>query len=201
MKIVVAADDHRWEALRVTAPNVEWKRAEGNFEADESVNAFFYLLDNCAAVNYPKTAKPVFINSVETTLLETNAPPNVIRMNGWKGFIEKPLWELSGVISPEISNVLDTFQKQYILVPDEPGLVSARIIAMIINEAFFAKGEEVSSEADIDTAMKLGTNYPRGPFEWGRHIGLKNVVALLNKLARTDSRYSVAPALEIEASR
>ena len=47
-------------------------------------------------------------------------------------------------------------------VPDEPGFIAARIIAMIINEAYYAKGEQVSSKADIDIAMKLGTTIPWG---------------------------------------
>ena len=68
---------------------------------------------------------------------------------------------------------LHALAKQHTQVPDEPGFIAARIIAMIINEAYYAKGEQISSEADIDIAMKLGTNYPLGPFEWARLIGLK----------------------------
>ena len=71
---------------------------------------------------------------------------------------------------------------------------------MIINEAFYAKGDGVSSERDIDTAMKLGTNYPFGPFEWGRLIGMKNIYALLKKLSSGDERYTPASALEKETN-
>ena len=49
--------------------------------------------------------------------------------------------------------------------PDIPGFISARVVSMIINEAYFALEEEVSSKEEIDTAMKLGTNYPYGPFD------------------------------------
>ena len=79
---------------------------------------------------------------------------------------------------------------------DEPGLVSARVISMIINEAFFALGENVSSIEEIDLAMKLGTNYPYGPFEWSEKIGLQNIYHLLHKLSQTDKRYLIAPLLE-----
>ena len=85
-------------------------------------------------------------------------------------------------------------------VADEPGLVSARIIAMIINEAWFAVGDEVSSREEIDTAMKLGTNYPFGPFEWATAIGAGNILELLNKLTVTDKRYQPAPLLIKEAA-
>jgi 3-hydroxybutyryl-CoA dehydrogenase len=67
---------------------------------------------------------------------------------------------------------------------------------MIVNEAYFAFGENISSETDIDTAMKLGTNYPFGPFEWAAKIGLQNIYDLLQTLAITDSRYECAPALK-----
>jgi 3-hydroxybutyryl-CoA dehydrogenase len=46
--------------------------------------------------------------------------------------------------------------------------------------------------------MKLGTNYPFGPFEWSKKIGLNKIYFLLNKLATEDSRYAVAQLLEKE---
>ena len=69
---------------------------------------------------------------------------------------------------------------------------------MIINEAYFALGEGVSSKEEIDTAMKLGTNYPMGPFEWGINIGLKNVSGLLSALAEINPRYTPAELLKQE---
>jgi 3-hydroxybutyryl-CoA dehydrogenase len=77
-------------------------------------------------------------------------------------------------------------------------LVAAKIIAMIINEAYFALGENISTKNEIDVAMKLGTNYPYGPFEWSEKIGLKKIYALLKKLCEKDSRYNIAPAMENE---
>ena len=71
---------------------------------------------------------------------------------------------------------------------------------MIINEAFFALEDNVSSKAEIDTAMKLGTNYPFGPFEWAAVMGLENILALLQKLYTTDSRYKPSQLLITEAS-
>ena len=82
-----------------------------------------------------------------------------------------------------------------ITVQDEPGFISARIIAMIINEGYFAVEDHVSSKAEIDTAMKLGTNYPFGPFEWSHLIGLNNILALLQKLNLTDTRYQPSQLL------
>jgi 3-hydroxybutyryl-CoA dehydrogenase len=70
---------------------------------------------------------------------------------------------------------------------------------MIINEAYFALEDGVSSKEEIDIAMQLGTNYPYGPFTWGRIIGLKNIYDLLLKMAEINSRYKPSALLEKEA--
>jgi len=84
-----------------------------------------------------------------------------------------------------------------VVVPDGPGLVFPRILCMIINEAAFALMEGVASAEDIDTAMKLGTNYPLGPLEWADRIGLDQVLAVLEGLQAEygDDRYRPAPLL------
>jgi 3-hydroxybutyryl-CoA dehydrogenase len=74
--------------------------------------------------------------------------------------------------------------------------VSARVISTIINEAFLTVEENVSVEKEIDTAMKLGTNYPYGPFEWGEKIGLDKVVSLLEVLEKEQNRYKPCPLLK-----
>ena len=71
---------------------------------------------------------------------------------------------------------------------------------MIINEAYFSLSEKVSSKEEIDIAMKLGTNYPYGPFEWSQKIGLKNIYNLLRILEKEESRYKAADLLRDEAN-
>ena len=83
-----------------------------------------------------------------------------------------------------------------VFVKDTPGLVAARVISMIINEAFFAIEEEVSTKDEIDLAMKLGTNYSYGPFEWLNKIGIQNVYHLLEALSISDKRYAISPLLK-----
>jgi 3-hydroxybutyryl-CoA dehydrogenase len=56
--------------------------------------------------------------------------------------------------------------------------------------------EKVSTKEEIDVAMKLGTNYPYGPFEWSEKIGLKNIYELLFTLSRTSPRYEPAGLLK-----
>ncbi len=86
-------------------------------------------------------------------------------------------------------------------VGDAPGLVLGRILAQIVNEAHFAVGQGVATEEDCNTAMRLGFNWPRGPFEWGEAIGLARAVVILDELHALlgEERYRVAPLLRARA--
>jgi 3-hydroxybutyryl-CoA dehydrogenase len=71
---------------------------------------------------------------------------------------------------------------------------------MIINEAYYTVQEGTASKKDIDTAMKLGTNYPKGPFEFSIEFGLKQVYLLLEALHQDthDERYKICSLLKTE---
>jgi 3-hydroxybutyryl-CoA dehydrogenase len=81
------------------------------------------------------------------------------------------------------------------------GLVLGRIVCQLANEAHFAAGAGVGAPPDIDTAMRLGFNHPRGPFEWTAAIGASRVVGILDALHRDlgEERYRVAPSLRAAA--
>jgi 3-hydroxybutyryl-CoA dehydrogenase len=83
------------------------------------------------------------------------------------------------------------------VLADAPGLVLGRILCQIVNEAHFAVGQGVASAEDVDTAMRLGFNWPRGPFEWTSAIGPERVVSVLDALRSElgEERYRVAPLL------
>jgi len=138
----------------------------------------------------------VFVNAVTPTLQEIGHP--FVRINAWPGFATRKMHEL---VTPDEATKqrLATFYSQldcdYRLTPDVPGMISARVVAGIINEAWYAWEEKVSTREEIDTAMRLGTNYPLGPFEWGERIGLEQVAGLLRSLSLTDPRYMPAKAL------
>jgi 3-hydroxybutyryl-CoA dehydrogenase len=82
-------------------------------------------------------------------------------------------------------------------VADAPGLIVGRTIAMLVNEAADAVQQGVCDEVAADTAMKLGANYPAGPFEWLAHFGTIQVVRLLRFLHDSThcERYRVGPWL------
>jgi len=75
--------------------------------------------------------------------------------------------------------------------------IAQRLLATIVNEAASAVADEVAAPEAIDTAMRLGANYPSGPLEWGERIGLNQVVRTLDALAAAspDGRYRVVPLL------
>lgn len=83
------------------------------------------------------------------------------------------------------------------VVADQAGMVTPRVICMIINEAYYTLEEGTATKEDIDLAMKLGTNYPYGPFEWASRIGVQNVLRVLEAVYREtrDERYRVCPLL------
>jgi 3-hydroxybutyryl-CoA dehydrogenase len=73
--------------------------------------------------------------------------------------------------------------KGVMLVEDAPALFLGRVVGSIVNEAVTVVHDEVATSDDVDTAMRLGTNYPIGPIEWGREIGGARVTRILQRLA------------------
>jgi 3-hydroxybutyryl-CoA dehydrogenase len=82
-------------------------------------------------------------------------------------------------------------------VEDVPGLILMRIVSQLASVAADAVTVGVASAPDVDTAMRLGTNYPRGPLEWADQVGVGVVVAVLDHLRDHygEERYRVASAL------
>lgn len=136
------------------------------------------------------------INSMTDTLTETD--PSFVRINGWPTFLKPHILEGS-CLHEDLKKLAETvfsfFAKTIEWLPDEPGFVVPRVVSMIINEAYFALAEGVSTRDEIDIAMKLGTAYPFGPFEWCEIIGIKKVMALLQSLSKQQLRYKPAPLL------
>ena len=82
-------------------------------------------------------------------------------------------------------------------VADAPGLVVARTVAMLVNEAADAVLQGVCSPEGANAAMKLGVNYPQGPFEWLAAWSVAGVAGVLQALDAEyrGERYRVSPWL------
>jgi 3-hydroxybutyryl-CoA dehydrogenase len=201
MKVIVVAnvDQQQEIASKNTHPDADLVFVESlpEFRPDDRYDAVFYLSENHDGMDLEKFADtPVFVNSVIETLKQKQWPLNVSRINGWPGFLQRQTWEVASNSIVTAGKVFEKLNWKVVFVKDEPGLVAMRVISMIINEAFFALQEGVSSGNEIDLAMKLGTNYPYGPFEWQKKIGLQNIYRLLKSLSLKNKRYSVSPLLE-----
>jgi 3-hydroxybutyryl-CoA dehydrogenase len=170
-------------------------------------DAYFHLgyeEDTASIHKLARITGPVFINSVTEALIDSEhlaaAQENcqLIRINAWPTFLKRDITELCIADPFDESTVKEVFRQlgwKYRIVPDVPGMISPRVVAMIINEAYFTLQAGVSTKEEIDTAMKLGTNYPYGPFEWAEKIGLNRIKTLLQTLSKTDTRYLPAENL------
>ena len=88
--------------------------------------------------------------------------------------------------------------KTTVLGRDMPGFIVNRVLMPYINEAVYALYEGIANEADIDTAMKLGTNVPMGPLTLADFIGLDTCLAIMHVLhdgMGGDSKYRPCPLL------
>ncbi|MES1223126.1 MAG: 3-hydroxyacyl-CoA dehydrogenase family protein [Bacteroidota bacterium] len=144
----------------------------------------------------------IIINDVIETM--TDLPGRYVRINGWPTFLKRAITEAScnnEAIKVKAEEALTIFNKKAEWVDDMPGFITARVVSTIINEAYFSVEDGVSSSDEIDTAMKLGTSYPYGPFEWSKMIGVENLFFLLHRLSKDDSRYTPSELLKKEANR
>ncbi|MGW1883418.1 3-hydroxyacyl-CoA dehydrogenase [Streptomyces sp. NPDC001970] len=85
--------------------------------------------------------------------------------------------------------------KSVSVIGDVPGMIVARTVAMLVDLAADAVAKGVASAEDIDTAMRLGVNYPIGPVEWGRRLGRAWAHELLDELHARMPTGRYAPSL------
>ena len=206
MTIAVLADNNTREEFQQKKPGndieIVWAdslRSLMMIEADVYFDLQFELDTERSSRLAQLLPKPVFVNSIPYTLDRIGF--EFIRINAWHGMLQRDMIEVSvkdKTDEVKVKKVFNALGWKYMLVPDISGFITPRVIAMIINEAYFTFGAGIASKEDIDTAMKLGTNYPYGPFKWCERIGPKNVAELLKELSRSDERYLISPAFHNE---
>lgn len=158
-------------------------------------------------------AKHQFIEGVAAELVFTTAVPcsateaaswavNPTKVVGISPIIGKMV-EVAPALqtAPDVLNRAEQFLKDIgldvVRVADGPGLVRLRTLCCIINEALTALADGTASAKDIDTAMKLGANYPIGPIEWADNLTPEVVLAVMRALQYEygEDRYRPAPIL------
>lgn len=208
MHLVVLADELLQEELLATgvSPDVQlsWVRQPHDLQEYPGADAYFDLLFE-HSTDRIELLQQFLPSTIVVASMEQPAAmfPAFTRVNAWPGFLQRRIAELSGVderAPKKVRQIFEALGREVEWVPDQAGFVAARVVAMIINEAYFALEEGVSSREDIDTAMKAGVNYPYGPFEWAEKIGAARVCSLLTQLSTTQPRYMPAALLQQEAA-
>jgi 3-hydroxybutyryl-CoA dehydrogenase len=168
--------------------------------------------------NEPSQMKPyqnfvkgiLFLNTSTKTVTQLThqfnqqADCTVFGFCGLPTFLNRELLEVSLRKQSDISSlekVCKELSTDFVVVDDQFGMVTPRVICMIINEAYFTVQEGTATREDIDVAMKLGTNYPYGPFEWCEKIGIGKVYQLLQSVYQEtkDERYKICSLLKEES--
>ncbi len=188
-------ETHHYEiAAQPTSDSISWAEV-----------IFDFLLEEDSLKRYAKLQTPVFLNTVFTTLASLKKKnPDLLTVFGFCGmptFFNRELLEVSLRSTDQrtdLEKICQLLSTDFAVVDDRVGLVTPRIICMIINEAYYTVQEGTASRADIDLAMKLGTNYPLGPFEWCNKIGIEHVYHLLNTVYHDthDERYKICALLK-----
>ncbi|MFL5742326.1 MAG: 3-hydroxyacyl-CoA dehydrogenase family protein [Flavisolibacter sp.] len=204
MQILVLADEGQKKELLAqgTLPGTEvfWLQDPGMMhqysDASACIDLLFTPTEDRIELLKKLSPRIILVNSVAHTLSESDS--RFIRINGWNSFLASGLIEASALPAHRENGekVLQQFNKKIEWLPDIPGFVTPRVVSMIINEAYLSLEENISTKEEINTAMKLGTNYPYGPFEWAEKIGPVRVRQLLEKLSASSSRYQPSQLLK-----
>ncbi|WP_078380338.1 3-hydroxyacyl-CoA dehydrogenase [Sutcliffiella halmapala] len=152
---------------------------------------------HCLFASNTSTMSPTEIGSF------TTRPEKVIAMHFFNPVHKMKLVEIvrgletSDETAISIRAVAEKMGKETVVVNEFPGFVTSRISALVGNEAFYMLQEGVGTPEEIDKAIKLGLNYPMGPFELGDLVGLDTRLNNLKYLhEKLGEKYRPAPLLE-----
>lgn len=149
---------------------------------------------------------PLYCQAADVTMAEAatwmESPERLIGFDGLF-FVNGSLitMTLGPTAVPGLKTQADQFMQSLGKLPlwmaDSPALILPRVICMLANEAAFTLMDGVASQADIDEAMRLGVNYPKGPLAWATELGSERVLAVLDHLYHEyrEDRYRAAQIL------
>jgi 3-hydroxybutyryl-CoA dehydrogenase len=80
---------------------------------------------------------------------------------------------------------------------DCPGFVVTRVLIPALNEAMYLVWEGIAEPEDIDKAIKLGLNWPMGPFTLLDYLGLDTILSITGVFQNEigDPKYRPCPLL------
>ncbi len=154
----------------------------------------------------PETIIATNTSSISITLLAsfTGKPERVVGMH----FFNPPqLMKLVEIVKGKqtsdqtvqtVKTVAEKIGKETVIVKkDSPGFIVNRILIPALNEALYLLWEGVAEPEDVDKAIKLGLNWPMGPFKLLDYIGLDTALSVINVFFEEfkDSKYRPCPLL------
>lgn len=171
-------------------------------EVAEIKKSIFEVIDqhaspNCVFASNTSTMSPTEIGSY------TKRPDKVMAMHFFNPVQKMRLVEMvrgletSDETVEKVKQAAERMGKETVTINEFPGFVTSRISALVGNEAFCMLQEGVGTPEEIDKAIKLGLNYPMGPFELGDLVGLDTRLNNLKYLhEKLGEKYRPAPLLE-----
>jgi 3-hydroxybutyryl-CoA dehydrogenase len=155
----------------------------------EDNNSKLEILNSIGRKNKPDTIVLSEISTISATRAGSaaNLSENLVGFCMAKG-IERSFVELvQGEKTPKriIRDAADYFKTlnfETIITKDSPGIILNRLLASMINEAIYVYMYGLARMEDIDEMMKLGANFPMGPFEYADFLGLDRVLKTLEWL-------------------
>lgn len=214
--LVIGEQNHMEECKDKFGKRNQYQFAKGHQEGEKyflsSDVVFDFIIDENPDQmevyrDHPKVI--AFLNTTKISLLElVSSFTNTIEctlfgFNGLPTFVNREVLEVAVSIEKDLSaleKICLELQTKFLVVDDRVGMVTPRVICMIINEAYYTFQEGTATREDIDRGMKLGTNYPYGPFEWCQRIGLRHVYELLEAVQEDtkNERYKICPLMKKE---
>ena len=90
-----------------------------------------------------------------------------------------------------VASAIITSGRTVTAIADSTGFIAQRMQAMVANLGCEMAQIGIATPEDIDLAMKLGLNYPRGPLELAEHLGCPTILAILEQIQAItgDDRY------------
>lgn len=215
MKILVIGEDRHFEECRQKLGEHEYTHRAAHGEMETALNdkdlVFDFLIDTQPQNFGMYVGKKVtaFLSTVRVTLMELAKKADgpmactVFGFNGFPTMFNRDFLEVSLLKSDDhalLEKICHDLETNHLVVDDRVAMVTPRVVCMIINEAYYTVQEGTATREDIDLAMKLGTNYPFGPFEWCELIGLNHVYELLEALYQDtkDARYKISALMKKE---
>lgn len=202
--------DHQYSFIELEHETTdEWPAIKQEVEAASAVSDVVLNFGSVWAWRmFDEAGKIVFVEASTDSLsgavsYEDNKKPKATLFGfcGLPTLLNRSLLEVSlynPENAPQLAEICAALGTDYRVVQDRVGMVTPRVICMIINEACYTLQEGTASIQDIDKSMKLGTSYPRGPFEWANLIGVSRVYQVLEALWEDthEERYKVCPLLK-----